>query len=81
MVKPGAKLSVQLHHHRAEHWVVVSGSAKVTIGDNTFFLAENQSTYIPMGVVYALENPGRVPLEIIEIQSSSHFGEDEIDSY
>ena len=77
-VKPGAKLSVQMHHHRAEHWVVVSGSAKVTNGDETFLLAENQSTYIPVGVIHALENPGRVPLEIIEIQSGSYLGEDDI---
>lgn len=77
-VKPGAKLSVQMHHHRAEHWVVVSGSAKVTNGDDTFLLCENQSTYIPVGVVHALENPGKVPLEIIEIQSGSYLGEDDI---
>ena len=77
-VKPGAKLSVQMHHHRAEHWVVVSGSAKVTNGDETFLLSENESTYIPIGVVHALENPGRVPLEIIEIQSGSYLGEDDI---
>ena len=77
-VKPGAKLSVQMHHHRAEHWVVVSGSAKVTNGDKTFLLSENESTYIPVGVVHALENPGREPLEIIEIQSGSYLGEDDI---
>ena len=77
-VNPGAKLSVQMHHHRAEHWVVVSGSAKVTNGDSTFLLSENESTYIPVGVVHALENPGRVPLEIIEIQSGSYLGEDDI---
>ena len=77
-VKPGAKLSVQMHHHRAEHWVVVSGSARVTNGDDTFLLSENQSTYIPVGVVHALENPGKVPLEIIEIQSGSYLGEDDI---
>lgn len=77
-VKPGAKLSVQMHYHRAEHWVVVSGSAKVTNGDQTFLLSENESTYIPVGVVHTLENPGRVPLEIIEIQSGSYLGEDDI---
>ena len=77
-VKPGAKLSVQMHHHRAEHWVVVSGSAKVTNGDTTFLLSENESTYIPVGVIHALENPGLVPLEIIEIQSGSYLGEDDI---
>ena len=77
-VKPGAKLSVQMHHHRAEHWVVVSGTAKVTNGDKTFLLSENESTYIPIGVVHALENPGKAPLEIIEIQTGSYLGEDDI---
>ncbi|MDB2667973.1 mannose-1-phosphate guanylyltransferase/mannose-6-phosphate isomerase [Luminiphilus sp.] len=77
-VNPGAKLSVQMHHHRAEHWVVVSGSAKVTNGNETFLLSENESTYIPVGAVHALENPGRVNLEIIEIQSGSYLGEDDI---
>jgi mannose-1-phosphate guanylyltransferase len=77
-VKPGAKLSVQMHHHRAEHWVVVSGTAKVTNGDRSFILSENESTYIPLGAIHALENPGKVPLEIIEIQSGSYLGEDDI---
>ncbi len=77
-VKPGAKLSVQLHHHRAEHWVVVSGCAKVTNGDKTFLLSENESTYIPIRTVHALENPGNVPLEIIEVQSGAYLGEDDI---
>jgi mannose-1-phosphate guanylyltransferase len=77
-VKPGAKLSVQMHHHRAEHWIVVSGSAKVTNGEKTFLLAENESTYIPVGVIHALENPGKVNLEIIEVQSGSYLGEDDI---
>ncbi|HCG94246.1 MAG TPA: mannose-1-phosphate guanylyltransferase/mannose-6-phosphate isomerase [Halieaceae bacterium] len=77
-VKPGAKLSVQMHHHRAEHWVVVAGTAKVTNGDKTLLLTENESTYIPIGVVHALENPGQIPLEIIEIQSGSYLGEDDI---
>ena len=77
-VKPGAKLSVQMHHHRAEHWVVVSGVAKVKNGDKEFLLFENQSTYIPVGVVHALENPGEKPLEIIEIQSGTYLGEDDI---
>ena len=77
-VKPGAKLSLQMHKHRAEHWVVVSGRAKVTNGDNTFFLSENESTYIPIGAVHSLENPGSCPLEIIEIQSGSYLGEDDI---
>jgi len=77
-VKPGAKLSVQKHRHRAEHWIVVSGSAKVTNGDKTFLLSENESTYIPIGVVHALENPGKVDLKIIEVQSGSYLGEDDI---
>ncbi|MEP1449218.1 MAG: mannose-1-phosphate guanylyltransferase/mannose-6-phosphate isomerase [Paraglaciecola sp.] len=77
-VKPGEKLSVQMHHHRAEHWIVVSGTAKVTNGDQTLLLSENQSTYIPIGVVHALENPGRIPLELIEVQSGTYLGEDDI---
>ena len=77
-VNPGAKLSVQKHHHRAEHWVVVSGVARVTNGDEVFLLSENQSTYIPVGVVHALENPAQAPLEIIEVQSGSYLGEDDI---
>lgn len=77
-VKPGAKLSVQMHHHRAEHWIVVSGTAQVTNGDKTFLVTENESTYIPVGVVHALENPGKVPLELIEVQSGSYLGEDDI---
>ena len=77
-VKPGAKLSVQMHYHRAEHWIVVSGTAKVTRGSETFLLTENQSTYIPVGEVHALENPGTVPLELIEVQSGSYLGEDDI---
>jgi mannose-1-phosphate guanylyltransferase len=77
-VKPGAKLSVQMHHHRAEHWIVVSGTAKVTNGDKEILLTENQSTYIPVGVIHALENPGKLPLELIEVQSGSYLGEDDI---
>ena len=77
-VKPGAKLSVQMHHHRAEHWIVVSGCAKVTNGEKTFLLTENQSTYIPIGEIHALENPGKVALELIEIQSGGYLGEDDI---
>jgi mannose-1-phosphate guanylyltransferase len=77
-VNPGAKLSVQMHHHRAEHWIVVSGTAKVTLDDKTMLLSENQSTYIPIGVVHALENPGKLPLEMIEVQSGSYLGEDDI---
>ena len=77
-VKPGAQLSLQLHHHRAEHWVVVSGTAKITRGDETFLLEENQSTYIPLGVRHRIENPGRIPLQVIEVQSGSYLGEDDI---
>ncbi|MFY7984042.1 MAG: mannose-1-phosphate guanylyltransferase/mannose-6-phosphate isomerase [Burkholderiaceae bacterium] len=78
MVKPGASLSLQMHHHRAEHWIVVSGTAEVTNGDKTIVLSENQSTYIPLGQVHRLANPGKVPLEIIEVQSGSYLGEDDI---
>jgi mannose-1-phosphate guanylyltransferase / mannose-6-phosphate isomerase len=85
MVKPGASLSLQMHHHRAEHWVVVSGTAEVTCGNRTILLSENQSTYIPLGETHRLANPGKVPLEIIEVQSGSYLGEDDIvrfeDSY
>jgi mannose-1-phosphate guanylyltransferase/mannose-6-phosphate isomerase len=77
-VKPGAKLSLQMHHHRAEHWIVVSGTARVTRGDDVFILSENESTYIPLGTTHRLENPGSIPLEIIEVQSGSYLGEDDI---
>ena len=77
-VKPGAKLSLQMHHHRAEHWVVVTGTAKITNGDQEYLLTENQSTFIPVGVVHSLENPGKIPLELIEIQSGTYLGEDDI---
>jgi mannose-1-phosphate guanylyltransferase/mannose-6-phosphate isomerase len=77
-VKPGAQLSLQMHHHRAEHWVVVKGTARVTCGDQVFSLHENESTYIPMGEKHRLENPGNIPLEVIEIQSGSYLGEDDI---
>jgi mannose-1-phosphate guanylyltransferase/mannose-6-phosphate isomerase len=77
-VAPGQKLSVQMHHHRAEHWIVVTGTAKVSIGDKQILLTENQSTYIPVGVVHALENPGKIPLEMIEVQSGGYLGEDDI---
>jgi mannose-1-phosphate guanylyltransferase/mannose-6-phosphate isomerase len=77
-VKPGATLSLQMHHHRAEHWIVVSGTAQVTCDDQTFLLSENQSTYIPIGTRHRLENPGSIPLEIIEVQSGSYLGEDDI---
>ncbi|RAO76964.1 mannose-1-phosphate guanylyltransferase/mannose-6-phosphate isomerase [Dyella jiangningensis] len=78
VVKPGAALSLQKHHHRAEHWIVVSGTAEVTCDDRAFLLGENQSTYIPLGSVHRLRNPGKVPLEIIEVQSGSYLGEDDI---
>ena len=78
MVKPGASLSLQMHHHRAEHWIVVSGTAEVTNGDTVSLLTENQSTYIPLGTTHRLRNPGTIPLEIIEVQSGSYLGEDDI---
>jgi mannose-1-phosphate guanylyltransferase/mannose-6-phosphate isomerase len=85
MVKPGASLSLQKHHNRAEHWIVVKGTAEITNGDKVFLLTENQSTYIPLGEVHRLANPGNSPLEIIEVQSGSYLGEDDIvrfeDSY
>ncbi len=85
MVKPGASLSLQMHRHRAEHWIVVRGTAEITNGENVIMLAENQSTYIPQGQTHRLRNPGVVPLEIIEVQSGSYLGEDDIvrfyDSY
>jgi mannose-1-phosphate guanylyltransferase / mannose-6-phosphate isomerase len=77
-VNPGASLSLQMHHHRAEHWIVVSGTARVTKGNETLLLSENQSTYIPLGTLHRLENPGRVQLEMIEVQSGSYLGEDDI---
>ena len=77
-VKPGASLSLQKHQHRAEHWIVVKGTAEVTCGDQVLVLNENQSTYIPLGEVHRLANPGKVPLEIIEVQSGSYLGEDDI---
>ncbi len=77
-VKPGARLSSQMHHHRAEHWVVVSGTARIYNGDKQYLLTENQSTYIPLGEVHSLENPGKIPLEIIEVQSGAYLGEDDI---
>ena len=77
-VKPGEKLSLQMHHHRAEHWIVVSGTARVTCGDKVTLLAENESTYIPLGTTHRLENPGKLPLHLIEVQSGSYLGEDDI---
>jgi mannose-1-phosphate guanylyltransferase/mannose-6-phosphate isomerase len=78
MVKPGAQLSLQMHHHRAEHWVVVSGTAKIVRGDETVMLHEDQSTYIPLGTRHRLENPGKIPLHLIEVQTGSYLGEDDI---
>jgi mannose-1-phosphate guanylyltransferase/mannose-6-phosphate isomerase len=78
VVKPGATLSLQMHHHRAEHWIVVRGTARVTRGEETFLLTENESTYIPTGTKHRLENPGKMPLEIIEVQSGAYLGEDDI---
>lgn len=78
VVNPGAKLSLQMHYHRAEHWIVVSGTAEVTCGDKVLLLSENQSTYIPLGVTHRLANPGKMPLEMIEVQSGSYLGEDDI---
>ncbi len=77
-VKPGQKLSIQMHHHRAEHWIVVSGTARIHKGKDNFLLSENESVYIPLGEIHALENPGKVPLELIEVQSGSYLGEDDI---
>jgi mannose-1-phosphate guanylyltransferase/mannose-6-phosphate isomerase len=77
-VNPGGKLSLQMHHHRAEHWVVVSGTARVTCGDKVTLLTENESTYIPIGMSHRLENPGKLPLHLIEVQSGSYLGEDDI---
>jgi len=85
MVKPGGKLSLQMHHHRAEHWIVVQGTAKIRRGDQEMMLSEDQSTYIPIGAAHRLENPGKIPLHLIEVQSGSYLGEDDIirleDSY
>lgn len=78
VVKPGAQLSLQMHHHRAEHWIVVSGTAQVTCGDKVFLVSENQSTYIPLGEKHRLSNPGTIPLEMVEVQSGSYLGEDDI---
>ncbi len=77
-VKPGAEMSLQMHHHRAEHWIVVSGTARITRDDETFLLEENQSTYIPLGARHRIANPGKIPLHIIEVQSGTYLGEDDI---
>lgn len=81
MVKPGAKLSLQSHHHRAEHWVVVSGTTEVTVDDKTFLMTENESTYIPLGATHRLANPGKLPALLVEIQSGAYLGEDDIVRY
>ena len=78
IVKPGAKLSLQMHHHRAEHWIVVSGAARVTCDGKEFLLQENESTFIPLGAKHRLENPGKLPLHLIEVQSGAYLGEDDI---
>ncbi|MFB2606647.1 cupin domain-containing protein, partial [Rhizobium phaseoli] len=77
-VTPGKKLSLQKHHHRSEHWVVVKGTAEVTVGENVRMLRENESVYIPLGEVYRLANPGKIVLELIEVQTGSYLGEDDI---
>ncbi|MEZ5488342.1 MAG: mannose-1-phosphate guanylyltransferase/mannose-6-phosphate isomerase, partial [Steroidobacteraceae bacterium] len=77
-VKPGASMSLQMHHHRAEHWIVVSGTARITRNDEVFLLEENQSTYIPIGAKHRIENPGKIALHIIEVQSGGYLGEDDI---
>ena len=81
IVNPGAQLSLQMHHHRAEHWIVVKGTARVTCGEKEFNLSEDESTYIPLGTKHRLANPGVIPLEIIEVQSGSYLGEDDIVRY
>ena len=81
VVNPSQKLSLQLHHHRAEHWIVVKGTAKVTRGEDTFLVTENESTYIPLGTKHRLENAGKIPLEIIEVQSGGYLGEDDIERF
>jgi len=78
MVNPGAAISLQMHHHRAEHWIVVKGTARVIRGEETILLSENESAYIPIGTRHRLENPGKLPLEIIEVQSGAYLGEDDI---
>ena len=77
-VNVGAKLSVQMHHHRSEHWVIVKGTAKVIKGDEVILLSENQSIYIPLGTIHALENPGKIPLELIEVQTGTYLEENDI---
>ena len=81
MVNPGASLSLQMHHHRAEHWIVVEGTAKVTVDDEVKLVTENESVYIPLGAVHRMENPGRVPMVLIEVQTGAYVGEDDIVRY
>jgi mannose-1-phosphate guanylyltransferase / mannose-6-phosphate isomerase len=81
VVKPGAALSLQSHHHRSEHWIVVEGTAKVTIDDQVRLVTENQSVYIPLGALHRMENPGKVPMVLIEVQTGSYLGEDDIIRY
>jgi mannose-1-phosphate guanylyltransferase/mannose-6-phosphate isomerase len=81
VVYPGSKLSLQMHYHRSEHWIVVQGTAKITVGDQIIFLGENQSTYVPKATKHRLENPGKIPLHIIEIQMGSYLEEDDIVRY
>jgi len=78
LIKPGERLSTQMHHHRAEHWIVVSGTAKVTNSEREFLITENESTFIPIGTIHSLENPGKVDLELIEIRSGKYLDEDDI---
>mgnify|MGYP000667976662 CR=1 FL=1 len=77
-IKPGEQLSLQMHHHRAEHWIVVAGTAKVTLNDEIKLLGENESIYIPLGVTHCLENPGKIPLDLIEVRSGSYLDEDDV---
>ena len=81
IVKPGSALSLQKHYHRAEHWIVVKGTARITVGDEEVILLEDQSTYIPLGTKHRLENPGKIPLELIEVQTGSYLGEDDIERF
>ncbi len=81
MVKPGGVLSLQSHMHRSEHWVVVAGTARITVGEEVRLLTENQSVYIPLGAVHRMENPGKVPMYLIEVQTGTYLGEDDIERY
>ena len=81
VVNPGAALSLQSHHHRSEHWIVVEGTAKVTVDETVKLISENQSVYIPLGSVHRMENPGKLPMVLIEVQTGSYFGEDDIIRY